>query len=71
MVGDPTGRTDMRKMMTREEIKHMPIALKSSFPNSLNLEKESHNGDNADWLLDLNYIEFLRDIGVHFSVNEC
>jgi len=40
MVGDPTGRTDMRKMMTREEIKHNADCFKSSFPNSLNLEKE-------------------------------
>jgi len=40
MVGDPTGRTDMRKMMTGRKSSIMPIALKSSFPNSLNLEKE-------------------------------
>jgi tyrosyl-tRNA synthetase len=70
MVGDPTGRTDMRKMMTREEIKHNADCFKKQLSKFIEFgEGKAIMVDNADWLLDLNYIEFLRDIGVHFSVN--
>ncbi len=70
MVGDPSGKTDMRKMMTREEIdangerfkKQMQRFLDFSAGRALML-------NNADWLLKLNYVEFLREIGAHFSVN--
>jgi len=71
MVGDPTGRTDMRKMMTREEIKHNADCFKKQLSKFIEFgEGKAIMVDNADWLLDLNYIEFLRDIGVHFSVLE-
>jgi len=70
MVGDPTGKTDMRKMMTQEEIQKNA----SNFKKQLSKFIDFSDGkalmiDNSDWLLDLNYIEFLREIGVHFSVN--
>lgn len=70
MVGDPTGKTDMRRMMTREEIQHNADCFKTQMRNLVDFT----NGraimvDNADWLLKLNYVNFLRDIGVHFSVN--
>ncbi len=71
MVGDPSGRTDMRSMMTRETIKNNVESFKRQMSKFLSFEGE--NGaiivDNADWLLNLNYVDFLRDIGVHFSVN--
>lgn len=70
MVGDPSGRTDMRKMMTQEEI----AANAERFKHQIGKFVDFSNGralmvNNADWLLPLNYIEFLRDVGVHFSVN--
>lgn len=72
MIGDPSGRSDMRQMMTRETINHNIDCFKNQMSRFISFEGE--NGaiiaNNADWLLDLNYIEFLRDIGVHFSVNE-
>jgi len=73
MIGDPSGRTDLRKMMTVETIQHNCDCFRKQ------MERFIHFGDgkddaimvnNADWLLNLNYIEFLRDIGVHFSVNK-
>ncbi len=70
MVGDPTGKTDMRKMLTREEIRHNAEQFKKQMRNLVDFsEGKALMIDNADWLLNLNYIEFLRDIGVHFSVN--
>ena len=70
MVGDPTGKTDMRRMMTREEIQHNGNRFKQQMRNLVDFT----NGraimvDNADWLLPLNYISFLREVGVHFTVN--
>lgn len=70
MVGDPTGKTDMRKMLTREEIRHNAEQFKKQMRNLVDFsEGKALMLNNADWLLNLNYIEFLRDIGVHFSVN--
>lgn len=72
MIGDPSGRTDMRGMLTRDDVKKNVAGLKKQMERFLSFEGE--NGavivDNADWLLDLNYIEFLRDIGRYFSVNK-
>ncbi len=72
MIGDPSGRSDMRQMMTRETINHNIDCFKSQMSRFISFEGEKGAiiANNADWLLDLNYIEFLRDIGVHFSVNE-
>lgn len=70
-IGDPSGKTDMRKMMTREEINHNVEQFKKQFGRFLSFEGENAAKivNNADWLLDLNFIEFMRNIGVHFSVN--
>ena len=72
MIGDPSGRSDMRQMMTRETIDHNIACFKKQMSRFINFEGE--NGaiiaNNADWLLNLNYINFLRDIGVYFSVNK-
>lgn len=71
MVGDPSGKTEMRKILKREEIETNGVKILSQLNRYLNLDVE--NGifvDNAEWLLDLKYIEFLRDIGRHFKVNE-
>lgn len=72
MIGDPSGRTDMRNMMTKEIIKNNCEAFKKQISQFLSFEGENAAimVDNADWLLKLNYVEFLRDIGVHFSVNK-
>ena len=71
-IGDPSGKTDMRRMMTREEINHNVECFKKQMSKFLNFEGE--NGaiivNNADWLLDLNFVEFMRDIGSLFSVNK-
>lgn len=70
MVGDPTGKTDMRRMMTREEIQKNANNFKKQLSNFIDFsEGKALMLDNADWLLELNYVKFLRDIGVHFSVN--
>lgn len=72
MIGDPSGRTDMRSMMTRETVDFHCECFKKQMSKFIDFEGE--NGalmvNNADWLMNLNYIEFLRDIGVHFSVNK-
>ena len=72
MIGDPSGRTDMRQMMTKETIAHNCECFKEQMGRFLHFEGE--NGamlvNNGDWLLGLNYVEFLRDIGTYFSVNE-
>ena len=71
MIGDPSGRTDMRSMMTKETIRHNVECFKKQMSKFISFEGE--NGaivvDNGDWLLDLNYVDFLREIGAHFSVN--
>ncbi|HEY8420696.1 MAG TPA: tyrosine--tRNA ligase [Thermoclostridium sp.] len=70
MVGDPTGKTDMRKMLTREEIAHNAERFKQQMSRFIDFsEGKAIMVNNGDWLLELKYIEFLRDIGVHFSVN--
>ncbi len=71
MVGDPSGRTDMRSMMTKETIRHNVECFKKQMSRFIDFEGENAAiiVDNADWLMNLNYIDFLRDIGTHFSVN--
>ena len=70
MIGDPTDRTDMRKMMTTEEIAHNVACFKKQLSRFIDFEDDKAiMADNADWLMKLDYIPFLRDYGVHFSVN--
>ncbi len=70
MVGDPTGRTDMRQMMTRETIQHNCDCFKKQMERFIDFgEGKAIMVNNADWLLDLNYVEVLRDVGACFSVN--
>ncbi len=70
MIGDPSGRTDMRSMMTRETIEHNCECFKKQMSRIIDFsEGKAMMVNNADWLLDLNYVEFLRDVGAHFSVN--
>lgn len=71
MIGDPTGKSDMRKMLTKEEIEHNGECFKGQMSRLI----EFGNGkaimdNNAEWLLNLNYVNFLREVGVHFSVNK-
>ncbi|MBN2356598.1 tyrosine--tRNA ligase, partial [candidate division KSB1 bacterium] len=67
MVGDPSGKTEMRKMLTREQIVANGEKLKAQLSRYLNFsEGNAIMVDNYDWLGELKYIEFLRDIGVHF-----
>lgn len=70
MIGDPSGKSDMRRMMTREIIAHNAAIFKEQISRFLDFsEGKAIMVDNADWLLDLNYVEFLREIGTCFSVN--
>ena len=78
MIGDPSGRSDLRTMMTTEQIDHNCECFKKQmsrfieFDESGDMKADSSKAimvNNADWLRDLNYIEFIRDVGVHFSVN--
>ena len=70
MVGDPSGRTDMRQMMTEETIRHNCECFKKQMSRFIDFsEGKAMMVNNADWLNDLNYIEFLREVGAHFSVN--
>ncbi|MBE7059720.1 MAG: tyrosine--tRNA ligase [Ruminococcaceae bacterium] len=70
-IGDPSGRTDMRKMMTLETIRHNCECFKKQLAKVVDFsDGKAIMVNNEDWLLDLNYIEFLRDIGAHFSVNK-
>ncbi len=70
MIGDPSGRTDMRQMMTKETIAHNIECFKKQMERFIEFgEGKAMIANNADWLLDLNYIEMLRDVGTHFSVN--
>ncbi|MDP4133502.1 MAG: tyrosine--tRNA ligase [Bacillota bacterium] len=71
MVGDPSGRTDMRKMLTVEDINHNSECFKKQLSKIIDFsDGKAIMVNNADWLRNLNYIEFLRDIGVYFSVNK-
>ena len=70
MIGDPSGRTDMRKMLTREDIEHNAACFKRQMERFIDFsEGKALMVNNADWLMDLNYIDVLRDVGAHFSVN--
>ncbi|MGN1145210.1 MAG: tyrosine--tRNA ligase [Acetatifactor sp.] len=70
MIGDPSGRSDLRTMMTKETIDHNCECFKKQMSRFIEFgEGKAMMVNNADWLRDLNYIEFIRDIGVHFSVN--
>lgn len=71
MIPDPTGKTELRSFLTREEIDHNARGLAKQINRLVDLEDSSKGFmvNNADWLAKLNYIEFLRDIGIHFSVN--
>ena len=72
LIGDPSGRSDMRSMMTKETVAHNIACFKKQMERFISFEGENAAlmVNNADWLADLNYIEFLRDIGVYFSVNK-
>ncbi|MBO5508870.1 MAG: tyrosine--tRNA ligase [Lachnospiraceae bacterium] len=70
MIGDPSGRTDMRQMMTKETIEHNCECFKKQMSRFIDFsEGKAMMVNNADWLLGLNYIEVLREVGAHFSVN--
>ncbi len=70
MVGDPTGKSDMRKMLTPEEIEHNAECFRRQMSKFIDFSQDKAIiAKNGDWLMKLNYIEFLREIGVHFSVN--
>ena len=69
-IGDPSGRTDMRSMMTPEQIQHNCDCFKKQMSRFIDFsDDKAMMVNNADWLLDLNYIDFLREVGPHFSVN--
>lgn len=68
-IGDPTDRTDMRRIMSREEISHNVKCFKNQLKNIIDFDNATIV-DNADWLLKLNYIDFIRTYGIHFSVNK-
>lgn len=70
MIGDPSGRTDMRTMMSKETIAHNVAAIKKQMEKFIDFsDGKAILENNADWLLGLNYIDFIRDIGAYFSVN--
>ena len=70
MIGDPSGRTDMRQMMTKETIQHNCDCFKKQMSRFIDFsEGKAMMVNNADWLLKLNYVELLREVGPHFSVN--
>ena len=70
MIGDPSGRTDMRSMMTKETIQHNCDCFKKQMSRFIDFgEGKAQMVNNADWLLNLNYVDFIRDIGACFSVN--
>lgn len=72
MIGDPSGKADMRKMMTVETIDHNVSCIKNQLSRFINFDDGEDGAiiaNNADWLRNLNYIEFLREVGIHFTVN--
>ena len=70
MIGDPSGKTDMRRMMTPDEINHNIECFKKQMSRLIDFsDGKAIMANNGDWLLNLNYIQFMRDVGVHFSVN--
>ena len=72
LIGDPSGRSDMRQMMTKEIINHNIDCFKNQMSRFIKFDGDNPAviANNADWLLDLNYVDFLREIGVYFSVNK-
>ena len=72
IIGDPSGKTDMRKMLSKEEINHNVESIKKQIAKFLSFEGENAAiiVNNADWILDLNYVDFMREIGSLFSVNK-
>ncbi len=71
MIGDPTGKSDMRTIMTKETIQHNADCFHKQLSKYIDFtDGNAIIANNADWLLDLNYVDFLREIGVHFSVNK-
>ena len=70
MIGDPSGKTDMRKMLTQEDIEHNIEYFKIQMSKFIDIsEGKAFFINNGDWLLKVNYVDFLREVGVHFSVN--
>ena len=70
MIGDPSGKTDMRTMLSKEDIAKNIVGIKKQMEKFIDFsDNKALLLNNADWLLHLNYVDFLRDIGVHFSVN--
>ncbi len=70
MIGDPSGKTDMRKVLTREMIDYNASRFKDQLSRFIDFsEGKAFMVNNADWLMDLNFVDFMREIGVHFSVN--
>lgn len=70
MIGDPTGKTDMRKMLTREEIDHNAECFRRQMRRLVDFgEGKAVMVNNADWILPFHYMDFLREVGIHFSVN--
>ena len=70
MVGDPSGKTDMRQMLTKEQIQHNVDCIKKQMGKFIDFsDDKALIVNNADWLLELNYVDFLREVGTHFSVN--
>ncbi len=70
MIGDPTGKSDMRTIMTKETIEHNANCFAKQLSRFISFDDDKAIiANNADWLLDINYVDFLREIGVHFSVN--
>ncbi len=71
MIGDPSGKSDMRSIMTRETIQHNADCFYKQLSKFIDFDNDNAIiANNADWLLNLNYVEFLREVGVHFSVNK-
>ena len=72
IIGDPSGKTDMRKMLTIEDIDHNVECIKKQASRFLSFEGENAAiiVNNGDWLRDLNYLDFMRNVGVHFSINK-
>jgi tyrosyl-tRNA synthetase len=71
MIGDPSGKSDMRKMLTIEDIEHNCNCFKKQMESFIDFsDGKAIMVNNADWLLELNYVNFIREIGVHFSVNK-
>lgn len=70
LIGDPSGKTDMRAMLTKEQVDHNIQSIKKQMERLIDFsEGKAELVNNADWLLNLNYVDFLREVGTHFSVN--